>query len=145
MRSPLTRRRQNVVALVFLALFIVMAAWRGFDAALDGAILFIVLVFGFGHTVYLAVVHRRAAARRVTLEAERLVQRNSSERVVATIDLTAPFASECVYQDVDWVLYKVSQGRTTMWMSIPSDADGAPVRAVGLTWPPRAPSGLGYL
>jgi hypothetical protein len=89
MRSPLTRRRQNVVALVFLALFIVMAAWRGFDAALDGAILFIVLVFGCGHTVYLAVVHRRAAARRVTLEAERLVQRNGSERVVATIDLTA--------------------------------------------------------
>ena len=141
----LTRRRQHVIALVFAGLFIATVAWRGFDAAWNGAILVIVLVFGVGHTAYLAVVQRRAAGRPVTLEAGRLVQRDRNLAAVATIDLTAPFAAECVHEDGEWVLYKVRQGPAAMWISVPSDGDGALVRAIGMSWPPRPRSGAGYL
>jgi hypothetical protein len=146
--APLTRRRrQDIVALVFVALVIAVSAWGGVGViwGMVDVVIVIILVFGLGHMVYAAVVQRGAARRRVALEADRLVQRDSDDRVVATIDLTAPFAAKCEEQDADWVLYKVSQGRTTMWMSIPSNADGALVRAVGPTWPPREPSGARYI
>jgi hypothetical protein len=139
------RQRENVVALVLLGVFLVSVAWRGFDAAWNAAILLLVLVFGFGHTLYVAVVQWQAARRPVTLEPERLVQRNGRGRIVATIDRSTSFAAACVHQDSEWVLYKATQGRTVMWISVPSDGDGALVRALGLSWPPPTPSGLRYL
>ncbi len=141
----LTRRRQHVIALVFAGLFIVTVAWRGFDVAWNGAMLVIVLVFGVGHTAYLAIVQQRAARRPVTLDARRLVQRDEQTVAVATIDLTAPFAAECVYDAGEWVLYKVRQGPTAMWITVPGDGDGAVVRALGLSWPPRGYSGARFL
>ena len=144
----LTRCRQHTIALVSLGLFIVMIAWHGFDIAWLGAIAVIGLSFGFAYPVYLVVIAHRAARRPVTLETGRLVQRDRNLAAVATIDLTAPFASEYVAGDVghgEYVLYKVRQGRTVMWVSVPGDGDGALVRAIGLSWPPRLRSGAGYL
>jgi hypothetical protein len=37
----LTRRRQHAIALVFVGLFVVTVAWRGFDVAWNGAIVII--------------------------------------------------------------------------------------------------------
>ena len=146
--APLTRRRrQDIAALAFVALVIAASAWAGVGViwGVVDVIMVIILVFGFGHMVYAAVVQRGAARKRVALEAGRLVQRDSDDRVVATIDLTGPFTTRCEEQDANWVLYKVTQGRTTIWMSIPTDADGALVRAIGLTWPPRESSGARYI
>ena len=141
----LTPRHQHVIALAFLGLFVVAVAWVGFDIALVGAMMFIVLVLAYGHTFYLMVVQRRAASRPVTVETGRLVQRDSRAAAVATIDLTAPFTAECVHDGSEWVLYKVRQGPTSMWISVPGDADGVLVRALGLSWPPRGTSGARYL
>ena len=141
----LTRRRQHVIALAFAGLFIVTAAWRGFDAALQAAMLIIAFGFGFGHTDYLAVMQQCAAQRPVMLDAGRLIQQDGGGLAVATIDLTAPFAAECVYDAGEWVLYKVRQGATAMWITVPGDGDGAVVRAIGLSWPPRGTSGARFL
>ena len=79
------------------------------------------------------------------LDAGRLIQQDGGGLAVATIDLTAPFAAECVYDAGEWVLYKVRQGATALWITVPGDGDGAVVRAIGLSWPPRGTSGARFL
>jgi len=90
-------------------------------------------------------MQQRAAQRPVMLDAGRLIQQDGGGLAVATIDLTAPFAAECVYDAGEWVLYKVRQGATAMWITVPGDGDGAVVRAIGLSWPPRGSSGARFL
>ena len=43
--------------------------------------------------------------------ADWLVQRNKAGRIIATIDLTAPFAARHVHQEADWALYRATQGQ----------------------------------
>src|ERR1051326_2464251 len=115
--ASLTRRRhQDIAALVFVVLVSAAGAWAGIGVigGVVDVIMVIILVFGFGHMVYAAVVQRGAARKRAALDGGRLVQRDSDDRVVATIDLTAPYTARCGEQDADWVLYKVTQGRTTI-------------------------------
>jgi hypothetical protein len=140
----MVRQRRWIAGLALLGAFLAAVAWLGFDLASSiAASLLVVLGLGIsllvGYPLYLWAVQQRAARRPVVIEGARLVQRNRAGGIVATIDLTAPFAAKCVHLDSDWVLYHVTQERLAIWLSVPSDGDGVLVRALGLPWPPPVP------
>ena len=134
------RRLRRFRSVIVFGAFLAAVIWLGIGIALSAALVLLLFAFGFGYPLYLWAVQQRAARRPVAIEATRLVQRNKSGRIVAVIDLAAPFAARCEHEDAEWVLYRATQGREVMWLTVPTDGDGRLVQALRLPWPPAVPS-----
>jgi hypothetical protein len=105
----------------------------------DTFVLIFVAAVGYAYPAYLLFFRQRARRRPVAIEGTRLVQRTATGLVIATVDLSAPFAATFLREESEWALYTVTQGSVKVQMAVAIDGDGSLVRALGMPWPPRVP------
>jgi uncharacterized protein (DUF58 family) len=151
LRRPAERRTRTAIG---IALIVIIAVAVVLDQRLLGLLFSLLLLASIGYVLWMRAACFVLKRAEVTVDGDRLVRLRAG-RTSGSVALNIPYSVECLYSGLrtvhvsaksagtvlPWAVYRVRQGRQSLWFSTES-GNGLRIAqdVLHVTWPPPGPS-----